>query len=237
MFCLTAPGFIWETGRCSSTGCSRRLWRSAALCSEPRTQHEADGFPLYVTALILLALSPTFLSVVGGTHQPLRGQLAYVFVFAFFLAGITTFTKKSLAVLCCLISVFVTLRQSQSMTQLFHTAFVTYNQDKDLASSIYERIEQIAADSGMADYPVVFVGSRSANLTDGAQKGEMIGVSFLSGMRLATVVPPDVSSASAIRWDTIWNSPLLRKRRSRRRRLPPCRYGPPQEVFRQWMES
>lgn len=136
------------------------------------------GFPLYVTALILLALSPTFLSVVGGTHQPLRGQLAYVFVFAFFLAGITTFTKKSLALLCCLISVFVTLRQGQSMTQLFHTAFVTYNQDKDLASSVYERIEQIAADNGMEDYPVVFVGSRSANLTDGAQRGEMIGVSF-----------------------------------------------------------
>lgn len=136
------------------------------------------GFPLYVTALILFALSPVFLSAASGSLQLLRGQFSYVFVFAFFLAGITTFARKYLAVLCCLLSFAVTLCQGQIMTQLFHTAFVTYNQDKDLASSIHERMEQIAADNGIENYPVVFVGSRSANLTDGALKGEMIGISF-----------------------------------------------------------
>lgn len=137
-----------------------------------------SGFFLYAAALFLLILSPVFFTVATGATQLLRVQFAYVFVFAFFLAGMTTFTRKSLSVLLCLAAIAVTLRQGQSMTQLFHTAFVTYQQDKDLASSIHERIGQTAADLGLEDYPVVFVGTRSANLTVDAQRGQMIGVSF-----------------------------------------------------------
>lgn len=136
------------------------------------------GFPLYVTAVILLALSPVFLSAVSGSMQLLRSQLSYVFVFAFFMAGITVFTRRSLSVLFCLAGILVSLQQGQHLTQLFHTAFVVYNQDKDLASSIWEKVSQCAADNGLEDYPVVFVGSRSASLTVDALRGEMIGVSF-----------------------------------------------------------
>ena len=139
---------------------------------------ERNGFPFYVAALALLVLSPVFLSFISGSHQPLRGQFSYVFVFAFFLAGMTTLTRKSLAILCCLAGVFVSLQQGQRMTQLFHTAFVTYNQDKALAASLYERISQTAADAGLEEYPVVFVGTKSANFTEDARKGEMIGASF-----------------------------------------------------------
>ena len=136
------------------------------------------GFPLYVTAIVLLGLSPVFLSLVSGSTQLLRGQLSYIFVFAFFLAGITTVTRKSLAVFFCLVSVLISLRQGQNLTQLFHTAFVVYHQDKDLASSVWERISQTAADQNLENFPAVFVGSHSASLTDGARRGEMIGVSF-----------------------------------------------------------
>lgn len=139
---------------------------------------QTKGFPLYVAAVLLLGLSPVFLSLVSGSTQVLRSQLSYVFVFAFFLAGITTFSRKSLAIFFCLAGVIVSLRQGQSLTQLFHTAFVVYNQDKALASSVWERLSQTAADQSLENFPVVFVGSRSAELTDGAQRGEMIGISF-----------------------------------------------------------
>ena len=137
-----------------------------------------SGFLIYLAACALLMVSPLFLSVYSGFHQPLRGQLTYVFVFAFFLAGLTTVTRKALSAVCCLIGAVVSLYHGQTVTQLFHTAYVTYNQDRDLAAAVYNRVSQVGADAGMEKYTVVFVGTHSPVFTEDALLGEMIGKSF-----------------------------------------------------------
>lgn len=136
------------------------------------------GFLMYLIAAGLLALSPLFLTIISGSYQPIRGQIVFPFVYAFCLAAITTFQKKAISYLCCIGAALASLHQGQIMTQLFHTSYMTYEQDKSLAASLYESIEQTGTDAGLDTYTVVFVGNRSANLPQDSLRGDVIGHSF-----------------------------------------------------------
>ena len=136
------------------------------------------GFPMYAAACALLAISPLLLTLVSGSQQPIRGQLVYPFVYAFFLALLTTLGKGAAAKLCCLAAALISLHQGQTMAQLFHTAHTVYSQDKALAEEICAQIQQTGADAGLSEYPVVFVGKRSASLPGEALRGDVIGYSF-----------------------------------------------------------
>lgn len=136
------------------------------------------GYSMYFVTVGLLALSPEFLTIVSGSYQPIRGQIVYPFIYALCLAEITTFHKKAISGICCIVAAFASLYQGNTMTQLFHTAHMTYEQDKNLADSVYETIEKTGMDAGLDTYTVVFVGKRSANLPDDALKGDVIGHSF-----------------------------------------------------------
>lgn len=133
---------------------------------------------VYVLAWIMLILSPMYLTIISASYQPIRGQIVYPLVFAFFLSGITVMEKKWLARVCCLGAGVVILHQGQTMTQLFHTAYVSYEQDKALAGKVYGRIEQVGADAGMEEYTVVFVGKKGTKLPEDALRGDVIGHSF-----------------------------------------------------------
>ncbi|MDO4295785.1 MAG: glucosyltransferase domain-containing protein [bacterium] len=133
---------------------------------------------VYVAAWLLLAFSPLFLSLVSGFYQPIRGQLVFPLVFAFALAGMTVLQKRYLSRILCFFALFATLQQGQIMTQLFHTAYLTYEQDKALAGRVYSRIEQLGADAGLEQPTVVFVGQRGVTLPNDALPGDVIGHSF-----------------------------------------------------------
>ena len=133
---------------------------------------------LYLIACLLLILSPVYLSIISGNYQPIRGQLVYPFAFAFFVAGLTTFRPKALSCICLVVALLFILSQGQNMTQLFHTAYMSYEQDKALASSIYDRISQAGADQGLTDYSAVFVGASGTTLPADALEGDVIGHSF-----------------------------------------------------------
>lgn len=135
-------------------------------------------YGIYLVTAALLAVSPLFLTIVSGAYQPIRGQLVYPFVYAFCLAVLTTFRKKVVSVACGMVASLAALHQGQTVTQLFHTAYMTYEQDKALAATVYEDVENVGIDAGIAEYTVVFVGSRSANLPQDALKGDVIGHSF-----------------------------------------------------------
>lgn len=136
------------------------------------------GYLVYLLALALLAVSPLFLTIISGSYQPIRGQLVYPFVYAFFLAQLVTLQKRQFATVCCVIVTFLSLYQGQTMTQLFHTAHMTYVQDQEVATLIYNDIEKTGIDTGLDIYPVVFVGKKSADLPNDALLGDVIGHSF-----------------------------------------------------------
>ncbi|MCI8550476.1 MAG: hypothetical protein HFI68_07805 [Lachnospiraceae bacterium] len=133
---------------------------------------------VYLIALGLLLLSPIYLTLVSGEPQPIRGQLVYPLVAALFLAEITTVSRRWLSGILCVAAAFITLRHGHIMTQLFHTAYMVYEQDKEFAGAVYGRISQTEADNGLSECPVVFVGRHGIVLPGDAIRGDVIGFSF-----------------------------------------------------------
>lgn len=144
-------------------------------------QHYKNGGSAYWVYFIscgLLAVSPLFLTIIGGYPQMLRGQFVYPLLFAFCLGYITTLGKKLFARICCIISVFTAVGLGNTTTQLFHTAVLSYEQEKAYSGLIYDRISQVAADAGLYTPRVVFVGTRGIALPGDSLRGDVIGKSF-----------------------------------------------------------
>jgi hypothetical protein len=136
------------------------------------------GYFIYILAIMILAVSPILLTVASGSPQPIRGQLVYPFVFAFCVSELTTFSRRAIAVVFFIIGFITSWYQGQTVTRLFHTAHMTYENDKLLAASVYKDIEKAGIEAGLDEYTVVFYGSRSADLPQGAVRGDVIGYSF-----------------------------------------------------------
>jgi hypothetical protein len=137
-----------------------------------------SGFAIYIIAAAVLAVSPLLLSIAGGNIQPIRGQIVYPLVYAFYLGYITTFSIRAVSGICCFIAAMASFYQGTNMTQLFYVSHMVYEHDKLLASDIYEEIDEAGRKAGLDEYTVVFIGSKSNGVTEGYPKGEVIGHSF-----------------------------------------------------------
>lgn len=135
-------------------------------------------------ALVLVFLSPFYLTIITGYYQPVRAQLVYPLAFAFWGTYLTTIKlqRKSIqqlaftaAVLGCLI---VTVNQANITTRLFQTFHMVCRNQNLLLNRIYARVEETADDSSMHDHKVIIIGSYEVVLLDDITKSDVIGLSF-----------------------------------------------------------
>lgn len=144
----------------------------------------------YVLALVLLAFSPMFVSLLTGARTPVRGQLVFPLVFAFFAAALWTvlhgWIRERAAVgpakpLCGILTAIFFYQawiQGMNLVQLNQTLHDAFSHDVLTAERIYMDICRVADRGDMQNCRVVFVGTRDARLSGAAALGEAVGHSF-----------------------------------------------------------
>lgn len=155
------------------------------------------SFFCLLLAEVLLFLSPAFITFITAMIQPIRGQLTYVFTFAFYMGAMyllardaligATEARGSLKSLKTAVFAVVVLflagnawRQSVTMNQLWETIYETYHSDELMANRVYSEICRVADRSDMDNCKVVFVGTRDAKLTGSPVAGDVIGCSYFN---------------------------------------------------------
>lgn len=158
------------------------------LCGVKRRRKKS--LPCCVFALLVLFLSPIFISLLTGMAQPIRAHLTYVLVFAAYLFLISALAPRLLAkwrrlsLAACLITVCFSLAISWKKlvytNELLETAHEIYVTDNLLANRIYGEVCHAAGQENMAESRVVFVGARAAYLAGEPTYGDVIGHSVFS---------------------------------------------------------
>ena len=146
----------------------------------------------YWLALLLLAASPMYISLISGTRTTVRAQLVFPLVFGFFSAALW-YMVRSLAVLvwqkkktacrlfCAVLTAgffYLSWAQGIHLIQLNQTVHDTCTRDMLTAERMYMDICRAADREDMQNQKVVFIGSRDAKMPQAAALGESIGRSF-----------------------------------------------------------
>jgi hypothetical protein len=146
----------------------------------------------YVFALVMLIISPLFVSLLTGMRTPVRGQLVFPLVFSFYATvlwcmicyWITSNAKmaagfgKTLCLIVTAIFFYQAWIQGMNLVQLNQTIHDTTKHDMLTAERMYTDICRVADRDDMQNCHVVFVGTRDARMPQVAARGECIGHSF-----------------------------------------------------------
>lgn len=146
----------------------------------------------YWIALLLLAASPMYISIITGMRTPVRAQLVFPLVFSFFAVSLWYIIRDLLLVMfrgkknldqcfCAALTLFFFCQswsQGINLIQLNQTLHDTYTHDLLTAQRIYMDICHAADRDDMQNQRVVFVGTRDAKMPQSAVRGESIGHSF-----------------------------------------------------------
>ena len=143
-------------------------------------------FPCLVLAVVLLFLSPVFITFITAANQPIRGQLTYVLTSAFYAGALYMLIRDALrkplkAVLTAaavLVLAGTAWRQAVTINQMWETVYENYHSDELMANRVYSEICRVADRTDMDNCKVVFVGTRDAKLTGRPQNGDVIGHSY-----------------------------------------------------------
>ncbi len=173
-----------------------RWFSEALLCAllflaAAGIRRKRSSFPCFLLALMLLAVTPVLITLVTGMNQPMRGQLAYVLVFAFAVQTvydqIQAFPlrsrwgrqiRKGLGILALLLGVRMGWGQCVLMNQLWETGHEYLVSDKLTAERLYRDICQTADMENMADCKVILIGERGRDSVGNQLQGDVIGHSF-----------------------------------------------------------
>lgn len=142
-------------------------------------------------SLLVLAVTPILITILTANLQPIRAQMTYPLVYAFYImicyvifykfAGELQGTVKKLmkaGCLCvCLVCVILGWKQGVNMNQLWETAHEVYQSDTLTANRMYEDICEVADRTDMENCKVAFVGTRPASLAGNPLRGDVIGFS------------------------------------------------------------
>lgn len=130
-----------------------------------------------VTGVLGCLLAPFYMTFLCGGEQVIRSQLVLPFALAFLAYALLLFFPDSLpaygVLALCLLTGY---QQMQYTLRLNYTDQVRYESDVRIASAIMEEINRL--EDGECSYPVVFIGSRQAELNTSCLRGEPIGYSF-----------------------------------------------------------
>lgn len=133
---------------------------------------------LFLLASITLLISPYLLSIYLGHGLATRAQFSLQFVISFgiyFL--IVIFDKNTINFLGLILSFFIALNQSYTVSSLLYSDYMKYEAEVRLATKISNRIDELNLGETPA-YPVVFVGSYHPSSTPLELRTDVIGASF-----------------------------------------------------------
>ena len=137
------------------------------------------GYWVFFIACGLLAASPIYITILSGNNQMIRSLFAYPLLFSFCMGYLTKLSGRVLKVFMGLLALSLVIGMANTTVALFHTAYLSYEQEKALSGALYERISQTAMDAGLGNTPrVVFVGKKGISLPGDALRGDVIGKSF-----------------------------------------------------------
>lgn len=141
-----------------------------------------QGKYLGVTVVMLLFLSPFFLTVVCGGETVIRSQLTLPFTLAFmgyilYLFDFPKWKYNRLLQMCFIVlNVFTAYTQMRYTLLLNYTDDVRYQSDVRTATAIMEEIDKRQDEDNA--YRVAFIGKRDAELNPSCIYGETIGYSI-----------------------------------------------------------
>lgn len=141
--------------------------------------------PLYILCVLVLLLSPFFMTILMGNTPQYRTQLTLPFVCGFVLqyllmAGpLAAFRYRKVLIYPALFLVaLLGCRQGMVCARLFNTEYVVYQEDVRLAVKISDRIDKLDLGESPAE-PVVFIGTRTPKLNPSTKnESELSGFSF-----------------------------------------------------------
>ncbi len=146
-------------------------------------------------AAVLLFVAPVLTALVTAMNQPIRAQLTYVLVFAFYAYALCLLAhdglravrarkwpmkavKKTLSSVLLVLLLWTAWGQAVTMNQLWETLYETYQSDMLTAERLYGEICRMADRPDMENCKVVLVGTRKAELTGRPVMGDVIGFSY-----------------------------------------------------------
>lgn len=148
-------------------------------------------FSCFLLALALLPVTPALLTLITAAPQPIRGQMTYPLVYAYYVlllyVGLCLMpgdqrvirgARKSACMLFALLAMALGWQQGITMNQLWETAHEAYVADVLTANRMYGDICRVADRTDMEQCKVVFVGTRKASLAGEPVLGDVIGHSF-----------------------------------------------------------
>ncbi|MBO5353627.1 MAG: glucosyltransferase domain-containing protein [Lachnospiraceae bacterium] len=131
-----------------------------------------------ILSVILLILAPFYMTFICANEPVMRSQFVYPYILAFFSYILLQFfeNKKVIFYALTLVCSIVCYMQVCDMFRLIYTEDVRYQSDIRIASGLINDIDKLQNRDG--SIPVVFIGSRQAELNNSCIRGETIGYSF-----------------------------------------------------------
>jgi hypothetical protein len=132
-----------------------------------------------ILLLVALILSPFAISIALGSELPARSLVGLPLMIGGlgYLASLKA--NKNVKYFFLIISVFIALHNSFSITRLFYAAHLTWQADRDLANRILDRMYELDINyEGERPIPVAIIGARGYASNQAFIKSEVFGFSF-----------------------------------------------------------
>ena len=139
---------------------------------------------LWALCLVLLFMSPFYMSIISGGLTVARSQLVLPFTLAFMGYVVCMFridsekVQKVARIAACLIGCLTLVYQVPYTMMLNHTNELRYESDVQIANALIEDIMEYQNED--CSRPVVFIGGHDEPLGDNCLYGECLGESVLN---------------------------------------------------------
>ena len=152
---------------------------------------KSKQFPCLLLAVGILPVTPVLITLMTAFTQPIRGQMTYPLVYAFYLLllyacfsmapwknAFIKYAGKTASMFILMGGMVLGWRQGIAMSHLWETAHEAYVSDVLTANRMYGDICHAADREQMDNCTVVFVGTRKVPTAGSPMVGDVIGHSF-----------------------------------------------------------
>lgn len=123
--------------------------------------------------LLIILITPFLMSLLLGSPEPTRAQFVLPYSTAFLVSYLFIFKKKWVQIFLGILLCFMIFQQVQTTVHLFFTDYSRYEDDKQLANNVMNRVNTISESN-----KVIFVGKHHSTSKTMLLEGDVIGKSF-----------------------------------------------------------